>query len=265
MSWPLFKSNIKTNITIWIVMTLIFIFYFSSIGSVYDPQGSEALNDMMKIMPEELINAFGFGSIGTTLLTMLISFMYGMLLFMFPLVISIVVNHRILAKHIDRGSMTYMLCTTNSRKKIAFTQALFSLASITAFFIFVTVFGILICEGMFPGELEIGKFIFLNFYALLMYFAIGGIGFFASCVATESKHSLGLGIGIPVGFLLLQMLGNSTSNTWIGNLSLYALFEPSKLVEGDSFIYIGMAAFILIAAALYAGGIAIFNKRDLYI
>ena len=247
MSWPLFKSNIKTNRTIWIIMTLIYIFYFSTTGSVYDPQGSQMLDDMLKMMPKELIDAFGFSSIGTTLLTMLISFMYGMLLFMFPLIISIVVNHRILAKHIDRGSMAYLLCTTNSRKKIALTQAMFSLASITAFFAVISVFGILICEGMFPGELDIGKFIFLNFYALLMYFAIGGIGFFASCIATESKHSLGLGIGIPVGFLVLQMLGNSTNKKWIGNLSMYALFDPNRLVEGDSFIYIGMIAFILIA------------------
>ena len=265
MSWPLFKSNIKTNRTIWIIITLIFIFYFSTIGSVYDPQGSQELDDMMKIMPKELVDAFGFNTIGTTLLTMLASFMYGILLFIFPLIISIVVNHRLLARHIDRGSMAYLLATPNSRKKVAFTQALFSLTSITAFFVLITIFGILICEGMFPGELEIGKFIFLNFYALLMYFAIGGIGFFASCIATESKHSLGLGIGIPVGFLVLQMLGNSTGSNWIGNLSMYALFDPNKLVKGDSFIYIGMIAFILIAATLYTVGIAIFNKRDLYI
>ncbi len=265
MSWPLFKSNIKTNRTIWIIITLIFIFYFSTIGSVYDPQGSQELDDMMKIMPKELVDAFGFNTIGNTLLTMLASFMYGILLFLFPLIISIVVNHRLLARHIDRGSMAYLLATPNSRKKVAFTQALFSLTSITAFFVLITIFGILICEGMFPGELEIGKFIFLNFYALLMYFAIGGIGFFASCIATESKHSLGLGIGIPVGFLVLQMMGNSIKSSWIGNLSMYALFDPNKLVEGDSFIYIGMIAFILIAATLYTVGIAIFNKRDLYL
>lgn len=264
MSWTLFKANLKTNRFIWILMTVIFCFYGAMIISMFDPNGVDALKDMLEMMPESLINALGFSAIASTLLTFISGYLYGFLVLLFPMVASIVINHRLIASHVDKGSMAYLLSTPNSRVKIAKTQALFSLTSITALFTIFTLFIIAISQSMFPGELEIGKFILINLYALLMYFSIGGIGFFASCISNESKYSLGLGVGLPVGFLVLQMLGGiGESLSWIGNLSLYALFNPNRLIEGDGFAYMGMGIFALLAVALYAGGISIFNKRDL--
>lgn len=266
MSWALFMANIKSNRTIWIIMTCIFCFYLSFMVSMYDPNGLDAWEDMLSAMPEGFLRAVGWDFLGSTLLATLATTMYGFLLFMFPLVISIVVNHRIIASHVDRGSMAYLLATPNSRTKISLTQALFSMASMTVFFTVATIFGILVSQAMFPGELEVGRFVLLNLYALLVYFALGGIGFLASCVASESKFSLGFGLGIPAGFLILQMLGNASDNFyWIRNLTLLTLFDPAKLIDGDGFAYIAMAIFALLAAALYGGGIAIFNKRDMHV
>ena len=264
MSWALFKANIRTSRFIWILMTCIFCFYLAIIIGMFDPAGADAINEMIAMMPEYLINAFGFGQLGSTLLTFVTGYIYGFLVLMFPMVISIVINHRVIASHVDKGSMAYLLASPNSRVKIATTQAVFSITSITAFFIFITTFAIIISEAMFPGEMEVGKFIMVNIYALLMYYTIGGIGFFASCIANESKVSLGIGVGLPMAFLVLQMLGGVDEKlSWIGNLSLYALFDPDKLIVGDSFAYVGMAIFILLAIALYSFGISIFNKRDL--
>ncbi len=266
MSWTLFKANIKSTRTIWILMTAVFIMYFAIIISMYDPESTQALIQMLEMFPEALLKAFGMAQVGTTLLTFLTGYMYGFLVLLFPMVISIVTNHRLVAAHVDRGSMAYLLSTPNSRTRIVKTQALFSLSSITAFFITITIAGLALAHIMLPGELEAGKFILINVYALFMYAAIGGIGFFASCVAVESKVSLGLGIGIPVGFLVLQMIGNTGDKfSWVGNLSLYNLFQSDKLIEGASSAYLGMAAFVIIAAVLYGSSIAIFNKRDLHI
>lgn len=264
MSWTLFKANIKSNRIIWMIMTCIFCFYLAMIISMYDPAGADALNEMLKTLPASLINALGFGEMGTTLLTFISGYIYGFLVLLFPMVVSIVINHRIIGSHIDKGSMAYLLSTPNSRIKIASTQAIFSLASISLLFIFTTIFSIIVAESLFPDQLEIGKFILINIYALLMYYAIGGIGFLASCISSESKISLGLGIGVPVGFLVLQMLGSAGEKlSFIGNISLYALFEPNKLIAGDSFAYIGMISLAIIAIVLYSCGIAVFNKRDL--
>lgn len=264
MSWSLFKVNIKTNKFIWIILTCVYCFYFASIILMFDPEKTEALNEVLDMFPESMIKAMGFDEFGTTLLTFISSYMYGFLIFLFPMVLSIVINHRIIASHVDKGSMAFLLSTPNSRIKIAFTQAVSGLASITLFFIVTTSFAIVVSEVMFPGLLETGKFIMLNIYALLMYYAIGGIGFFASCIANESKLSLSIGVGVPVTFLVLQMLGNAGEKfSWLKNLSLYTLFNPNKLIEGSSFSYIAMFIFTVIAAILYTGGILTFNKRDL--
>lgn len=266
MSWALFKANIKTNRTIWIIMTCVFCFYFAIMVSMFDPEGAEALDEMMKMMPEGMLQALGWGDMGSTLISFLNNSMYGFLVFLFPMVISIVVNHRLIASHVDKGSMAYLLSTPNSRNKIALTQAIYSMASITLFFVVTGIFGILISQAIFPGELAIGYFILVNIYTLIMYYAIGSIGFFASCLANEGKLSLGLGLGIPIGFFILQMLGNVGDKfSWIGNLSMYALFNPNKLVEGEIFAYAGMGIFALIAIGLYAGGITIFNMKDLHV
>lgn len=266
MSWALFKADIKANRTIWIIMTIIFFLYFAIMVSMYDPGGLEAWEDMLAMMPEGFLRAVGWDMMESSLLAVLGTTMYGFLIYLFPMVISIVVNHRLMAAHIDKGSMAYLLSTPNSRVKIATTQAAFSLASATVFFTLAAILGTVISQAMFPGELEIGRFILLNFYALLLYYAIGGIGFFASCIAGESMHSLGLGIGLPGAFLVLQMLGNSTDKlSWIGNLSLFSLFSSERLIEGSSFVWFAMIALAVLAAALYAGGVAAFKRRDLHI
>lgn len=266
MSWSLFKTNIRNNRVIWIIMTAVFCMYLGIIPSMYDPEGAQALQDMLKMMPEGLVNALGFSELGATLLEFVTNYLYGFLVFLVPMVISIAVNHSLIASHVDKGSMAYLLSTPNSRLKIARTQALFSLTAITAFFFVITTFGVLITQSIFPGELDVGKFVAVNLYALIMYFAIGGLGFFASCIASENKHSLGIGIGLPLAFLVLQMLGGVGERfSWVGNLSLYALFDPNKLIEGSSFAYMGMALLALIALVLYVGGILIFNKRDLHV
>jgi ABC-2 type transport system permease protein len=266
MSWTLFKANIRTNRTLWIIMTLVFFMYLSIIISMFDPAGADALQQMLDTLPESIVKAMGFANMGTTLLEFVASYLYGFLVFLVPMVISIVVNHNLIASHIDRGSMAYLLATPNSRRKIAVTQALFSLVSSTLFFVLITGFGIMISHVLFPGLLDVLGFVLLNVYALIVYYAVGGIGFFASCIASESKHSLSIGIGLPVAFIVLKLLGDAGDKfSWVGNLSLYALFDPAKLFEGAAFAYVGMFVLALTGLVLYVGGVMYFNRRDLHV
>lgn len=263
MSWALFKANMRANRFIWLLIVAVYSFYSIILVSMFDPESVDTLKDMLDMLPPELINAMGM-NFGSTLLTFLSGTLYSLLLYLFPMIVSIIINHRLIAVHVDKGSMSYLLSTSNSRIRVAATQAAFSLISITAIFCWITVLTLIVSSAMFPGSMDIKRFILLNLYALLMYYTINGICFFASCLANESKYSLGLGAGLPIAFVLLQMLSDSAEKlNWIGNLSLFALFDPARLFAGDSFAYIGMAVFAGLAVALYVGGIIIFNKKDL--
>lgn len=263
MSFTLFKADIKANRFIWLLITIIYSFYAVILVSMFDPENVDAMAEMMEIIPEGLLSAGGF-TFGTTLLTHISGFLYSMLLYLFPLIITVIVNHRLIASHIDKGSMAYLLSTSVSRTQVAITQAIFSILSITLVFTVITIVQIIVSVSMFPGELEIGQFILLNIYAMLLYYAISGICFFASSLSNEARYSLGLGAGVPIAFVVLEMLGSIGEKTsWLGNLSIFTLFDPDRLFAGDTFAYIGMAVLGTIAVVLYAGGIALFKKRDL--
>lgn len=263
MSWALFKANLRVNRFLWLLIVAVYSFYSTILVSMFDPDSVDTLKNMLDMLPAELMNAMGM-NFGSTLLTFLSGTLYSLLLYLFPMILSIIINHRLIAVHVDKGSMSYLLSTSNSRIRIAVTQAVFSLISITAIFCWITILTLITSSAVFPGLLDTKHFILLNLYALLMYYTINGICFFASCLANEGKYSLGLGAGLPITFVLLQMLGDSGEKlNWIGNLSLFALFDPERLFAGDNFAYIGMGVFAAIAAVLYALGIFYFNKKDL--
>jgi len=265
MNYTLFKSNIKQNRTIWIIIVLVLTMYISIMMSMYDPENAEAIEEMMKMFPEEMLSMMGFIIIGPGLANFIASYIYGFLIFMFPLIYTSIVNNRLIAKHVDSGAMAYILSTPNSRKKIATTQALFSILSISLLIIVVTIISIIMSFLIHPGELNVGKFILLNIYTIVFYIAISGISFFASAIFNETSRSLAIGTGIPIGFFVIQLLGNASSGTsWAKNFTLFSLYSPDKLMSGQVlFVMISSIILLIIGIGLYIGAIYQFNKRDL--
>lgn len=230
---------------------------------MYNPDTQKSLNDMLAMMPQQLIAAMGFSGDMGTLLKFIATYFYGFLILLLPMIYTIIVSNRSISSHVDKGSMAYLLATPNTRAKVARTQAFFLLVSTTLLIIFVTLVGLSLCQLMFPGELDIKGFIILNCGALLLYYALTGIGFFASCMFNDTKNSLAIGAGLPVAFLLLQMISDTGEKLeFLQYLSLYTLFDPAKITSGEGYIpsFIVLA---MIAVVTYATGIYAFTKRDL--
>jgi ABC-2 type transport system permease protein len=179
------------------------------------------------------------------------------------MIYTIISANRSIASHVDKGSMAYLLSTPNGRGKIAGTQGLFLFLSTTLMISFLTLIGIAICEFMFPGELDIKGFLLLNCGALLLYFALTGISFFASCLFNDTKNSLALGAGLPVGFLLLQMISDTGEKfEFLSYLSLYTLFDPAKITSDENYLF-SFITLTVIGIVLYITGVVVFKKRDL--
>ena len=264
MSWTLFKRNVKSDYFLWLVILFILSFYMLSIASMFDPEKQNSLNDMMNLLPPGMMEALGFSTTGTTLLTFIMGFIYGTLIFMFPPLYPAISNNRLVARHVDRGSMAYLLSSPNSRIQIVFTQAVFSVVSTTALIVGITAIGILECQLLSPGQLEIGNFIMINIYLLFLFWTISGISFCASCLFNDTRHSTAVGVGLPYAFLLFKILGNTGEQMkWIGKMSLYNLFSPDKFLAGDDFVIYASIILVSLAFALYISGIMIFNKKDL--
>jgi ABC-2 type transport system permease protein len=266
MIWPLFKYNIKANKTLWFILVMVMLMYYTIIISMFDPENIEALTNMLELFPKELIDAMGFSNFGPTLLTFITGYIYGFLIFLFPMIIAVVVNHKLVASLVDKGSMAYLISGPHSRTQVALTQVASSIFSITLFFICTTITTAIASHFMFPNELDLSTFIYLNFYTIILYWAISSIAFFASCIADDSKISLSIGVGFPVAFLVIQMLsGVGEDFKWLEYFTMYSLFNPDLLIQNDSFVIIGMISLLSIALVLYSLGVYIFNKKNLYI
>lgn len=263
ISKPLFKATLKQNRFVFLIILAVMMLYLPTIISMYDPSSQDSLKEMMNLLPKQVTSAFGFSKGSNTLLGFIATYYYGFLILLLPMIYTIIVSNRSLASHVDRGSMAYLLSTPNTRVKIALTQACYLILSITLLISLVTLAGIAFCQLLFPGKLDLGGFIALNFGALLLYYATTGIGFFASALFNETKNSLAVGAGLPIAFLILQMLSNVGDATkFFKYLTLYTLFDTEKIISGGSFIY----SYLLLATigvVLYACAILVFKKRDL--
>lgn len=265
ISWPLFKYNIKQNRTLWLIILGVFAMYLLIIMTMFDPNMVDRLNDMLDLLPEALVKAMGFETFGTTFLTYVANYIYGFLVFMFPMIYSVIVNHRLVAQHIDGGSMSYLLATPNTRRKLILTQVAFSAIGITALFMTATLIGMLASGFMFPGEMEFGKFIQLNLYAVTVYLAVGGVGFLAGCMLDE-RLSIAVGAGLPVMFLFFQMLGNAGDKlAWLGKLSLYYLFDFERLFAPEQSVFPQVMGLLGIAAITYGVAVWAFERRDMHV
>jgi ABC-2 type transport system permease protein len=262
-SKPLFKATFKQNYIVFLIIVCVLMIYLPTIASMYNPEAQKSLDDIMAMMPKQLILAMGLTGDMGTLLKFIATYFYGFLILLLPMIYSIIVANRSISSHVDKGSMAYLLSTPNTRLKIAVTQAAYLLTSITVILGFVTAVGIAISQVMFPGELDIKGFLVLNFGALLLYFALTGIGFFASCIFNDTKNSLMIGAGFPVAFLLLQMISDVGDKTdFLKYFSLYTLFDPAKITSGEGYA-VSFVVLAAIAVVMYTAGILAFRKRDL--
>lgn len=260
-SLTLFKREMKANNKLLVIFIYILTLYISMIVYMFDPNSSNAFDDIAKLMPG-IMKAFGFSG-GNTLIGFIATDLYGMIVLMVPVVFSIILGNKLVAGYVDRGSMAYLLATPNKRVKLALTQALCLWVSIGILITYATAAIIFFSAIMHPGMLDIGKLILINVVIYFLHIAISGICFFASCISNDTKRSFTIGAGIPIAFFLIQMLANMGGK--LENLkyfTIFTLFNTSDIIAGKSLVF-PILILASVAIVLYGIGIYIFSKRDL--
>lgn len=265
ISGTLLKREIKANYKILILILAVVTLYSSMIIAMFDPKLGDSLAAMAESMPQ-VFAAFGMMNPGSTMTEFIGNYLYGFLLIVLPLVLILLLSNRILARYLDRGSMSYLLATPNRRIKIAFTQAAFMVLSLLVFIIFLTALCILLSTGMFSGELDTGRFIMLNvgLFGLLLF--LGGMCFCSCCIFNETKYSLGVGAGLSILFILIQMVsqvGDKFEN--LKYATPLTLFDPSGILAGSGGAYLSFGILYAAGILLFGIGIGIFCRRDLSI
>ncbi len=262
-SKPLIKATIKQNYMVFLIIVAVLMVYLPVIITMYDPSTQESLNKILETMPQGMIAAMGFSEIGSDLIDFIGSYFYGFLILLLPMIYTIIACNRSIASHVDKGSMAYLLSTPNKRSKIARTQSLFIIVSITIMIAIITIVGLVLSNATFPGKLDVKAFLIMNLGSLLLYYAVTGLGFLASCLFNDTKNSLMIGAGLPIAFLVIQMISDVGEKTsFLKHFTMFTLFDTDKIISGEGFIP-QFVALAVIAIVMYGLGFYAFGKRDL--
>ena len=263
ISWTLYRQGLKSNYKILLLFMFVLSLYFLSIIWMFNPSLGRALQQMAEAMPD-MMAMFGMDAAGPALTSYLTSYLYGMLMLVLPLLFMIILANRLVSRHVDKGSMVFLLAAPVSRKRVALTQLCVLLTCMVSLIAFCTVFGIAASTAFYPGELDLAAFIRVNAGVLCLHFFIGGLFFFTSCCFNESRTNLGVCSGVAIVSYLLQMLAN------IGNeleplkyITFFSLFDSGGLLAGEMDAYLMAAVLFAAGLVLYVASIILFDKRDL--
>ncbi|MBS3872212.1 MAG: ABC transporter permease subunit [Firmicutes bacterium] len=263
MNLALFRHTLKRNWMLLVIFFGVLTMYMTVMLSMYDPADMAGLLAMMEAIPAGLRAAFGFEALATDLTGYLASWLYGLLMIGFPMVYSIILANGLVAKMVDNGSFAFLLSTPNTRVRIIVTQGVYALTSLLVLFALLFGVGVFSAETMFPGELDINAFLRLNITTMLVNMTVMMISFFFSCVFNETRLSLSLGAGIPISFLLMNMLGGSGPGLeLLSSMSIFGFYDPRKIVAGASTWGVN-SIYIALIVALFTAGTIIFNRKRL--
>ncbi|MBN2781405.1 MAG: ABC transporter permease subunit [Candidatus Marinimicrobia bacterium] len=266
MNKTLFFASLKANWKLLLGTFLVLAMYQSVIIGMYDPESVEAMKAMIEAFPEGMMSAFGYDLPANDLTGHMGTYLYGFLMLVFPLMYVVPAGNNLMAKHVDRGSMAYLLGTPNTRIRIARTQAVFFVSSTLLLFFSVVLFGMLMSESLFPGELIYGDYLLLNLVTVAVYMVLCGIAFLASCTFNESRGSIMAGLGIPGAFLIFKMMSAASDQLeGLKYATLFSLIDVPRIFEHSGYALLTSGILIAVSVLLFVLAIRIFNKRGLNI
>lgn len=265
LNWTLYRREMKKSILPLVIFAAILTMYVSVIVSMYDSDTANALKQFELAMPE-IMSAVGMSGDATTLMGFMSSYLYGIILLVFPMVYTIIRAHGLVAEYVDDHSMTALVAAPVKRSTIAFTQMKVLCTGIFVLMVYVTVIQLAVAGASVPDELEIGTLLLMNVGLLCLQLFIGGICFFASCAFSDARYSLAVGAGVPAVMYIFQMMANMGGDAEVFRYAtFFTLYNADDILAGEPSAAFGCAALFVGAMALYAAAIAVFSKRDLHI
>lgn len=259
----LYLREMKKSIKLLLIFAAVITMYVSIIIGMYDPELMKTLDSFYDMMPE-LMASVGMSAGAADLIGFMVSYLYGFILLIFPMVFCILRGNGLIAKYTDSGAMAVLIASPVKRRTIVCTQLAVLLSGVFILVLYSTGLELAVAQSKFPGELAAAELLRLNTALLFLHFFIAGICFFASCLFSETRYSIALGAGFPALMYVLQMLANVGGTAEKAKyFTFFTLFDACGIAANEAGAFSG--AFILLAGAilLFVSGGVIFCKKDM--
>jgi len=255
----------ENRVIIFGVTGFLLIYVFSSIG-LWDPEGIEALQDMMELLPASITNMLGFDNLGGSLTSYLLNYMYGFLMLIFPIIYTVIVGNRLISKHITSGSMIFLLTMPYSRRKIIINQAVFFAFGLL-FIILVNVIVMIVFSSiMFPGMLNIGQLLIVNLIVYAAHLILAGIAYIFSCTLGDSQKVLTFSSIVLFGNALTYMISNLGEKTELFKyFSIFGFVNVDYILEGSGNGFLTGLFLTIFGLLTFAIGVELFNRKSIIV
>ena len=267
MNVALLRATIRANWWILAIFTVVSVMYLLLILGMYDEENMQYIESSIQSLPPGLSAAVGMDTVPTSLTDFAATYFYRFLVQLFLTVHVAIVPIRLMVSYVDRGAMSYLLSTPNSRTAVAGTQAVYLVASLAVMAVVLTAIGVTFAAAVHPGMLDVGAFVHLNIAVFLLSVALGAITFYFSCVFDEARSAIVASTAILIGFFVISVIGRIGHGDGvygvIDHFSIYYLVRSRLIVTGDVNLWLSNGLLALIGVAGIGGGIRTFAKRDL--
>ena len=264
MNGALFKKEMRSSLKLLVIFMAILTMYIVLIIGMYDQKTAQALQQFEKVMPE-VMAAVGMQGTPDSLMHFMISYLYGFILLVFPMVYSIIRANGLVAKYLEQGSLVALLAAPVKRTQIVITQLIALISGVVLLLGYCTVLEIITIKQQFPNEFSWQQLLTLNAGLLALHLLLAGFCFLCSVSANDTKQCLTVSAGICALMYVLQMLANMGDK--LANLryfTVFTLFDANKLVANTP-DYTGSLSLFLAAIVLFISSVWVFKKRELQV
>lgn len=256
------KANVKT-ISSYAFGMLFYLWLFIWIYPSF--AGSQALNNLLRQMPQGLMKVLGY-TVGITHIgDFLGGEFYSLLYLIIMSIYTIFVATKLVAHLVDNGSMAYLLASPVSRTKVAITQAVVLISGVLVIGL-VSTLGALLGVHLFvhhPGMNNM-YLVQMNIVGVLLFCVVAGYCFLFSCLVRDERTALGLSALLTILFYGVHTVGDlSTKFAWLNHLTLFNVFDPQELIHGQGHFIVDSVWLLVATIVLFGVAIVVFRKRQL--
>ncbi|MDO4287187.1 MAG: ABC transporter permease subunit [Eubacteriales bacterium] len=263
MNFTLFRYSCKRSFLLWLVFTVLMSLYAFAVVRMYDPVAGAALVSLTESLPQAM-NILGMANYADTFTAFVVNYLYGMLMLALPMVFTIILSVQVMAHHVSSGTMSYLLASPNSRRRIAATQRNVLIFNLFLMLAVCCIATIALCEFFYPGKLAIQPFLLLTVCIFALQLAFAGMCYFFSCKCNSTVGALIINAAACILFYTIRLLSNIGGPlTYLRYATPYTLIDPAGILQGDLHACLLPLILLLIAILLFTLASRSFQKKTM--
>jgi len=265
MTWLTFRLEMRRSRMVAFWMAVIVLAYGGIIAAMYPilQENATALEDYMKIFPEELMAAFGMtGSLvdpGVFFGTYIGSMLWPVV----AAIAAIILATRPIASDVERGWADVALGTPLSRGRLL-AAAVASQALVLAVLAVATVAGVLVIGRLVGADFDVGRFAAAAVVLWLFGCAVAGVTSLVGAITLSRAVAGGFAAGILIMMYLMNVVAQvQVDLAWVADFGAFKYLLTTELIDTGTVPWTSVAVFAVVAAAGWLGALVVFRRRDL--